>query len=61
VLAQAFAVGCDDAGRFLPAMLEGMKSEIGKLLGLGMGVDSDYAAFIAKFVGSQHLPLSQNN
>src|SRR3977135_2457796 len=40
-------------------MLQGMQSEIGKLLRLGMGVDSDHTALITKFVGNQHLALSQ--
>jgi hypothetical protein len=38
-------------------MLEGMQSEIGKLLRLRMGVDGDHTAFITKFVGSQHLAV----
>jgi hypothetical protein len=36
-------------------MLKGVQSKIGELLRLGVGVDGDYAAFIAKFVRSQHL------
>ena len=55
MLAQALAVGGDDARRFLSAMLKGVQSKIGELLRLGVGVDGDYAAFIAKFVRSQHL------
>jgi hypothetical protein len=39
-------------------MLKGVQTEIGKLLGLGMGVDGDHAAFITKFVRSQHLAVS---
>src|SRR5207253_9717059 len=39
VLAQALAVRGNDARRFLSTMLEGMQAEIGKLLGLRMGVD----------------------
>jgi hypothetical protein len=39
-------------------MLKGMKTEIGKLLRLGMGVDGDDATFVTKFVGSQHLAIS---
>jgi uncharacterized Rossmann fold enzyme len=61
MLAQALAIGGDDARRFLSAMLQGMQSKIGKLLRLGMGMDGDHAAFIAKFVRSQHLTLSQFN
>ena len=58
VLAQPLAVRGDDARRFLSTMLESMQSEISKLLGLRMGVDGDHAAFITKFVGSQHLAVS---
>jgi hypothetical protein len=58
VLAQALAVRGDDASRFLPAMLEGVQSKVGKLLRLGMGVDRHHAAFVAKFVGFNQLLMS---
>src|SRR5271169_1605472 len=58
MLAQPLAVGGDDARRFLSAMLERMQSKIGKLLRLGMSVNSHHAAFITKFVRSQHLAFS---
>ena len=58
VLAQAFAVRGDDARRFLSAMLEGVESEIGELLRLGMGVDGDHATFFTKFVERRHLTVS---
>jgi hypothetical protein len=35
-----------------------VQSKIGELLRLGVGVDGDDAAFITKFVSSQHLALS---
>src|ERR1019366_324200 len=58
VLAQGLAVGGDDPRRFLTAMLQSMQAEIDELLRLGMGVDGDHAALIAKFVGRKHLALS---
>ena len=51
---RSLAVGGDDAGRFLSAMLERVQAEVGELLRLGMGVDGDHATFVAKFVGSRH-------
>jgi hypothetical protein len=36
-------------------MLQGVQAEIGELLRLGVGVDGDDAAFIAKFIGSRHF------
>ena len=51
MLAQVLPVRGDDAGRFLSAMLQGMKTEVSQLLSLGVGVDGDYATFFAKFVG----------
>jgi hypothetical protein len=39
-------------------MLQSMKPKVSKLLRLGMGMDSNNAAFIAKFVRSQHLAVS---
>ena len=47
---QRHAVGADDAGGLLPAMLQGMKAEVGERGRLRMSVDGDYAAFFAKFV-----------
>ena len=58
VLAQTFAIGGNDARRFLSAMLQGVEREIAKLLRLGMRMDGDHAALIAKFVGCQHLAVS---
>jgi hypothetical protein len=50
VLAQVLPIGSNDARRFLSAMLQRMQSEISELLGLGVGVDSNYATFFAEFV-----------
>src|SRR5580700_5496998 len=58
VLAQALPIRRDNARRFLPAMLQSMQPQVGQLLGLGMRVNSNYAAFIAKFVGGQHVALA---
>ncbi len=58
MLAQALAVGRNDARRFLPAMLQRVQTEVGKLLRFGMGVDCDDAALITKFVRSQQLAVS---
>jgi hypothetical protein len=55
---QRHAIGADDAGGLLPAMLQRMKTEIGERLRLRMRVDCDYAAFIAKFVVFSHWSLA---
>jgi hypothetical protein len=39
-------------------MLQSVQAEVGELLGFGVGVDGDYAAFFAKFIGRQHLAVS---
>jgi hypothetical protein len=39
-------------------MLEGVEPQVGEFLRLGVGVDGDYATFVAKFVGKWHLALS---
>src|SRR5438477_4887998 len=54
------AIRRDDAGGFLAAMLQGMKTEVGERFRFGVIVDCDHAAFVAKFVGSWHSALSQN-
>jgi hypothetical protein len=59
MLAQALAVGGYYACRFLSAMLQGVQPEVGEFLRLGVGVDGDYATFIAKFVGSWHFVSAQ--
>ena len=55
---QSHAVRGDDAGRFLPSMLQRMQAEVGKLLRLGVGVDCHHTALFAKFVDRKHLALS---
>ena len=44
------AVGGNDAGGFLSAMLKGVEREIGELGGLGMVVDGDDAALFVQLV-----------
>ena len=51
---QGVAVGGDDPGRLLSAMLQRMQSEVGELFRLGMRVDGDDTTFFAKFVSSRH-------
>ena len=55
---EVLAVGGHDAGRLLSAMLQGVQAEIGKLLGLGVGVDGNHAAFFAEFVGRSHVVIA---
>jgi len=50
VTAEALAIGTDDAGGLLAAMLQSVQAEVGELLCLRMGMDGDYAAFFTKFV-----------
>jgi hypothetical protein len=44
------AVGGGDAGRFLAAVLERVKSKVGFARGVRMAVDSDDATFFVEFV-----------
>ena len=55
VRARGQAVGGDDAGRFLAAMLQRMQAEVSQLLRLRVREDRDHAALVVKFVGSLHL------
>ncbi len=55
---QRHAVGCNDAGRFLSAMLQRMQAQIGKLLGFGVGINGDHAALFAKFIERSHEVLT---
>ena len=41
---EAIAVGGDDAGRLLPAMLQRVQPEVGDVGGLGVTVDAEDAA-----------------
>src|SRR5262245_37744650 len=56
---QRHAIGADDAGGLLSAMLERMQAEIGECFGFGVVVDRYYAAFVAKFVGFSHQPSAK--
>ncbi len=47
---QGHAIGGDDAGGLLAAMLELMKSEVGELLGFRMGIHCDHPALFSKFI-----------
>jgi hypothetical protein len=47
---QMCAVGGGDAGRFLAAVLERVKSKVGFARGVRMAVDSDDATFFVEFV-----------
>jgi hypothetical protein len=42
-------VGGGNAGRFLTAVLESVQAKIGLTGGIGMAVNSDYAALFAEF------------
>ena len=44
------AIGGDDTGRFLPAVLQGVQPEIGKLGGFGMAEDAADTAVIVKVI-----------
>ena len=55
---QSHTIGGSDTRRFLPAVLQCVEAEVGKLLRFGMCVDCDYATFFAKFVGKWHLAIS---
>src|ERR1700688_3517807 len=44
--------------RFLPAMLQGMQTEVRQFLRLRMREDRHHTALVMKFVGNQHLALS---
>ena len=47
---KARAVGGRDAGRLLPAMLEGIETEVGHIGGLGMVPDAEQPAFVVELV-----------
>jgi hypothetical protein len=52
------AVGTDDAGRLLSAVLQGMQAKVGQFFRLGMRKDGDHSTLIVKFVRNLHLALS---
>src|SRR5579871_1758543 len=47
----------DHPRRLLPAMLQGMQPEVGKLLRLGMVEDRHHAALVVKFIETWHLAI----
>ncbi len=55
---EVIAVGGDNAGRFLSAMLQRVQAQVGELRGLRMGVDRHHPTFFVKFVGNQHCRLT---
>ena len=53
------AVEADDAGRFLTAVLQGIKPEVGQVGRFGMAEDAEDAAFIVELV-VHSLKISKN-
>src|SRR5690349_19902250 len=53
---QRHPVRCDDACRLLPTMLQRVQAKVGERLRLGVRVDRDHTALIAKFVRIGHQP-----
>jgi hypothetical protein len=52
------AVGRDDAGGFLAAMLEGVETEISELGGFGVGEDADDAALVVEMVVAKMIVIN---
>ena len=58
VRVQGHAVGADDPGGLLSAMLQRVQAQVSELLRLRVRIDRHHPALFAKFVGSQHLAIS---
>jgi hypothetical protein len=53
------AVAGDDAGGFLPAMLQGVETEIGEIGSFGMSEDTEYTTLVMKVIVENVLPAHE--
>ena len=52
--AELFAIAGDNAGGFLPAMLQRIEAEIGQIRGLFVPVDAEDRALVVKLIGCEN-------